>query len=302
MQQSDNFRGALYMSIAMAAFTVNDSCMKLVTAELPLYQAIVLRGALTTLALLVIGWRMGTIRLRLPAADLRRIGWRTLGEVTGTVTFLSALKHMPLANLSAILQALPLAVTLAAAMILREPVGWRRMLAIIIGFVGVLIIVRPGTAGFDVWALVGLASVGCVVLRDLATRGLSRDVPSVTVAIYAAVSVALTGLVLVPFSGWEAVSLRIAALIVAAAGFLIMGYLAVVMAMRVGEISLVAPFRYTALIFAIVLGWAVFGQLPDGWTLIGAAIVIATGIYTFYRERRLGRRVAASAAQTLRVR
>lgn len=302
MQQSDNFRGALYMSIAMAAFTVNDSCMKLVTAELPLYQAIVLRGALTTLALLVIGWRMGTIRLRLPAADLRRIGWRTLGEVTGTVTFLSALKHMPLANLSAILQALPLAVTLAAAMILREPVGWRRMLAIIIGFVGVLIIVRPGTAGFDVWALVGLASVGCVVLRDLATRGLSRDVPSVTVAIYAAVSVALTGLVLVPFSGWEAVSLRIAALIVAAAGFLIMGYLAVVMAMRVGEISLVAPFRYTALIFAIVLGWAVFGQLPDGWTLIGAAIVIATGIYTFYRERRLGRRVAAPAAQTLRVR
>lgn len=302
MQRSDNFRGALYMSIAMAAFTANDTCMKAVTAELPLYQAIVLRGALTTLALLVIGWRMGTIRLRLPATDLRRIGWRTLGEVTGTVTFLSALKHMPLANLSAILQALPLAVTLAAAAILREPVGWRRMVAITIGFVGVLIIVRPGTDGFDVWSLIGLASVACVVLRDLATRGLSRDVPSVTVALYAAVSVALTGLVLVPFSGWEAVSPRIAGLIVAAAGFLIMGYLAVVMAMRVGEISLVAPFRYTALIFAIMLGWVVFGQLPDGWTLVGATIVIATGIYTFYRERQIGRRIAAPAAQTLRVR
>lgn len=302
MQRSDNFRGALYMSIAMSAFTVNDTCMKAVTAELPLYQAIVLRGALTTLALMLIGWRMGTIRLRLPAPDLRRIGWRTLGEVSGTVTFLSALKHMPLANLSAILQALPLAVTLAAAMILREPVGWRRMVAITIGFAGVLIIVRPGTAGFDGWSLIGLASVACVVLRDLATRGLSRDVPSVTVALYAAISVSLTGLVLVPFSGWEAVSPRVATLLVAAAGFLIMGYLAVVMAMRVGEISLVAPFRYTALIFAIGLGWAVFGQLPDRWTLIGAAIVIATGIYTFYRERRLGRRIAAPSTPPLRVR
>lgn len=302
MPLSDNSRGALYMSIAMSAFTVNDTCMKAATEVLPLYQAIFLRGLLTICALLVIGWRMGGLRLRIGKSDRFWIALRSLGEVAGTLTFLTALRHMPLANLSAILQFLPLAVTLTAAVLLREPVGWRRMVAILVGFFGVLLIVRPGTEGFDRWALIGLASVACVVLRDLATRRLSSDVPSATVAVSAALSVTAMALVLMPLEGWTAVTARSGLLILGASFFLIIGYLLIVMAMRVGEISLVAPFRYTALVFAIGLGWAVFGQLPDMMTLAGAAIVIATGIYTFHRERQRGRQIAAPAKAPLRLR
>ncbi|MCB2117566.1 MAG: DMT family transporter [Rhodobacteraceae bacterium] len=292
MPFGDNARGALFMSVAMAAFTLNDTCMKAVTATLPLYQAIFLRGTLTTLGLLVIGWRMGGLRFRLPAGDGKWLVLRTLGEVGGTLTFLTALRHMPLANLSAILQSLPLAVTLAAAFFLGESIGWRRLSAILVGFAGVLLIVRPGTEGFDRWSLLGLSSVACVVLRDLATRRMSSALPSVTIAVAAALSVTLTGAALLPVSGWEAVGAPRAGLIATAAAFLIVGYLLIVMAMRTGEIGIVAPFRYTSLLFAIVLGWAVFHQLPDTMTIFGAAIVIATGVYTFHRERQRARSAA----------
>ncbi|MCB2136356.1 MAG: DMT family transporter [Rhodobacteraceae bacterium] len=302
MQISDNLRGSVYMSLAMAAFTVNDTCMKVVTAEMPLYQALVLRGTLTMIALYVIALRRGGLQLRVDPADGRRIGYRTIGEVGGTVTFLTALKHMPLANLSAIMQVLPLAVTLVAALFLRERVGWRRLLAILIGFSGVLLIIRPGSSGFDIWSLLGLASVAFVVLRDLVTRRLSRAVPSVTVAFYAAASVTVLGLVGIPFTGWIAITLPVALLIAGASSFLIVGYLAVVMAMRVGEVGVVAPFRYTALVFAIGLGWLAFRQLPDTLTLIGAGIVIVTGIYTFYRERKIGQRLTIPQKVPLRLR
>lgn len=287
---SENLRGSLMMIAAMAAFTANDTCMKAITETVPLFQAIVLRGALTMLALALIAPRLGGLRLRFSRGDTHAIGWRTLGEVAGTVTFLLALRHMPLANLSAIMQSLPLAVTLAAALVFRQTFGWRRMGAILVGFVGVLLIVRPGTEGFDRWSVLGLASVGFVVLRDLATRTLSREVPSVAVAFVSALAVTLMGLVVVPFDGWIAPSPATVGLVALAAVFLVMGYLFVVMATRVGDVGVVAPFRYTALVFALILGWLAFGQFPDGLTLIGSAIVVATGIYAFHRERRLARR------------
>ena len=299
---SDTTRGALYMSLAMAAFTVNDTCMKSVTAEMPLYQAITLRGIVTMIALAIIARQRGGLRLGMARGDARLLGWRTLGEVGGTLTFLTALRHMPLANLSAIMQSLPLAVTLSAAIALHEPVGWRRMAAIAVGFLGVLMIVRPGTEGFDVWSLIALGSVAFVVLRDLTTRRLSSAVPSVTVAFLAATAVTVSGVVLSPLSGWVAVQPAAAVLLLAAGGFLIVGYLSVVMAMRVGDIATVAPFRYTALIFAIALGWIIFGHLPGPMTLAGAAIIVASGIYTFYRERKRGRPLAVPAKAPLRLR
>lgn len=282
------------MSVAMTAFTVNDACMKAVTETLPLYQAIFLRGILCTAALIVIALRMGGLRISVEPGDRKWLILRTLGEVGGTLTFLTALSHMPLANISAIMQFLPLAVTLAAALFLHEPIGWRRLLAILFGLAGVLLIVRPGTEGFDRWALMGLASVGCVVLRDLATRRMSSAMPSVTVAVAAAVAVTVTAAVLLPAEGWGVMAPRVAFLLGLAAACLIAGYLMIVVAMRVGDIGHVAPFRYVALVVAIGLGWAVFGQLPDGLTLLGAVIVVLTGIYSFHRERRLGRPGAMS--------
>jgi drug/metabolite transporter (DMT)-like permease len=289
MQISDNVRGVLYMCVAMAAFTINDTFMKAATQVLPLFQAITLRGVLTMVALIGVGVVSGGIRLRLSRADAVALAVRSLAEVAGTVLFLAALVHMPLANISAILQSLPLAVTLTAALVFGDTVGWRRMLAIIAGFIGVLIIIRPGGTGFDGWSLMGLGAVACVVVRDLATRQMSGAIPSVTVAICAAVSVTAMGLVGSAGGGWVAVDLHAALMIFGAASALILGYLFSVMVMRVGDISFVAPFRYTSLLWAIVLGWVAFGTWPDFYTLIGSAIVVASGIFTLVREGRLAR-------------
>lgn len=287
MQLSDNARGAILMNVAMAAFTLNDTAMKAAMQAVPLFQAIGLRGLLATAALFIIGWRMGGLSLDLPRRDLGFLALRSAAEVLGTLLFLAALIHMPLANLSAIMQALPLAVTLAAAVFLKEPVGWRRLTAILIGFAGVLIIIRPGPGGFDIWSLMGLGSMLCVVVRDLATRQMSGALPSVTVALMAAVTVLVLGVAGAVVEGWVPVTARDLVLITGAAVALIVGYLTVVMTMRVGDISFIAPFRYMALLWAIVLGWIAFGQLPDGLTLFGAVLVVASGVFAFWREQQL---------------
>jgi drug/metabolite transporter (DMT)-like permease len=196
---------------------------------------------------------------------------------------------MPLANLSAIMQSLPLAVTLAAWVFLKEPVGWRRLLAICVGFGGVMLIVRPGPDGFDHWSLVALVSVAFVVLRDLSTRQLTKAVPSSTVAIAASASVTVTALVLSLIEGWVMPSLGQMALLAGAAASLVVGYNYVVMVMRVGDLGFVAPFRYSSLVVALILGWLMFGSFPDALTLAGAALVVGSGIFTLWRERRVRR-------------
>ena len=289
MAISDNLRGVIYMNVSMLAFTVNDTFMKAATQTLPLFEAISIRGVVCIVALLLIATAMGSLRLWPARRDRVVIAWRSLAEVGGTVFFLTALIQMPLANLSAIMQVLPLAVALAAAVFLGVPIGWRRLTAILVGFVGVMIIIRPGAHSFTIWSMLGLASVVCVVVRDLATRALSPGVPSIAVSIWAAVAVTAMGLVGAAIEGWQPVSLREAALVLGAAAFLIVGYLFSVMVMRVGDIGLIAPFRYTALVWAILLGWLAFGALPDGLTLIGAGIVVASGLFTLWRERALRR-------------
>jgi drug/metabolite transporter (DMT)-like permease len=294
MALSDNSRGILYMNIAMATFTLNDTFMKLATQSVPLSQAIAIRGTLTVILLLILGRIMGVRRWGADREDRPVLALRTLAEVGATITFLLALRQMPLANLSAILQSLPLAVTLAAAVLLGEPVGWRRMTAILIGFCGVLLIVRPGTEGFNIWSVLGLASVACVVVRDLATRRFSRALPSVTIALYSAVAVTIMGYSGLALEDWATVTLPEASLLVGASSMLIIGYLFIVMAMRGGDVAIIAPFRYVALIWAIALGWLAFGVFPSVWTLLGAGIVVATGLYTYLREYQLQRRLAAS--------
>lgn len=292
MQISGNLRGILVMCLSMAAFTVNDTFMKDVTRTLPLYQAIALRGVIAVAGLGLLALAAGGFRYRLSRKDGWLILLRSLADVASTILFLTALLHMPLANLSAIMQALPLVVTLAAALVYGDRIGWRRMTAILTGLIGVLIIIRPGTEGFDRWSLLGLASVACVVVRDLSVRPLQGHIPSTLVALGAAVAVTLMGWTGTAFQGWQTPSAWEAARILGAGLFLIVGYLSSVSAMRHGDIGLVAPFRYTSLLWAIVLGFLVFGNLPDAWTLIGAAIVVAAGLFTLWRERTLRRQKA----------
>ena len=296
MPISDNTRGVLYMNIAMLAFTVNDSFMKAITQDVPLFQAILIRGGLTVAVLaLMAAITSGGLDMLPKGRDRAVLTIRTIAEVGGTVFFLQALVHMPLANLSAIMQSLPLVVPLTAALVFGDHIGWRRMLAIGIGFTGVLLIIKPGTTGFDIWSMFGLGSVACVVVRDLATRELSRAVPSVAVALWAAIAVTILGLAGVAAQGWQSITAHQFIMLAGASSALIVGYLFIVMVMRVGDIGFVAPFRYMALLWAIVFGWVLFGSLPDGWTLIGAAIVVATGIYTLWRERKLRLQVSPRA-------
>ncbi|MGL4237908.1 DMT family transporter [Tabrizicola sp.] len=293
MPLSENLRGILLMCASMAAFTINDTFMKSVTETLPLYQAIGLRGLITVTGLTILAIATGAFRFRLSPRDRGLILLRSLAEIAATILFLEALLRMPLANLSAIMQALPLAITFGAALVFGDKIGWRRMTAILAGLVGVLIIIRPGTEGFDRWALLGVGSVLCVVVRDLSVRPIQGQVPSALVALGAATAVATMGWIGTGLQGWHAPTAWEATLVLGAGLFLIVGYLSSVAAMRHGDIGLVAPFRYTSLLWAIVLGLLVFGDLPDGWTLIGAAIVVGAGLFTLWRERNLRRRAAA---------
>ncbi|MEY3004965.1 MAG: hypothetical protein RLZZ491_2141 [Pseudomonadota bacterium] len=289
---SPNLRGALYMTLSMAAFTVNDACVKLVAETVPLFQVIFLRGLGTTLMLvLYVQMTMG-LRFSFPRRDRPLIAGRTLAEIAAMVTYTLALINMPIANATAILAALPLAVTLGAALVFGSPVGWRRLTAICVGFCGVMLIIQPGTDGFTVWSLLVVLSVAVITARDLFTRAFSPAVPSMTVAVLTAAAVCATGGVLSVFTPWVALDLRETALIAAAAVLIIGGYVFGIMVMRVGEVGFVSPFRYTSLIFALVLGFLVFGEFPNALALAGGAIVVATGIFTLLRERKLARAAA----------
>lgn len=289
---SDNMRGALLMMGSMAAFTLNDACMKVLLGELPLFQAIFLRGLLTIGALVMMSRWMGGLNFRMPRKDWALVLTRSLSEVGATYFFITALFHMPIANVTAILQVLPLTVTLSSAMLFGDKLGWRRLLAIMVGFVGVLIIVRDGLSGLNTYALYALAAVGFVTVRDLCARRLSAGVSSVTIALIGAVGVVGFAAIGTQSEVWVDVSSKSVSLLAAAALFIIGGYLFSIMTMRVGEISFIAPFRYTSLLWALMLGFVVFGDWPDSLTMVGIVIVVVTGAFTFYRERKLAQKQA----------
>jgi drug/metabolite transporter (DMT)-like permease len=286
----DNARGAALMMASMLGFVGNDALMKLTFESLPLFQAMFLRGLFAVAFIGALAAAKGVLWPLVAPQDRPVFALRTAAEVGATCCFLTALFNMPIANATAILQSLPLTVTIGAALLFREPVGWRRWTAIAVGFLGVAIMLRPGTEGFDADALWAVAAVGFVTVRDLSTRRLSAGAPSIFVALMTAAAITLTGAVGSLFESWRPVGPGALAALAGAAAFLLVGYLAAVMTMRVGEIGAVAPFRYTILVWALILGWLVFGEIPDATTLLGAGIVVATGLYTLHRERAARRR------------
>ena len=283
---TDNLRGAILMMGSMATFTLNDALVKYLAQGLPTFQVVFLRGVAATLLIALLAHATGALRKPIPRADLPLVIGRSVAEVVSFFPFILALTHMPLANVTAILQALPLTITAAGAIFLGERVGWRRWTAIGVGFVGVLLIVRPGGADFDGWSLVALSAMVTITLRDLITRRLSPDVPSLKVAIFTAAGVTALGLALSLRTPWEPISTGQGGLVLAAACFVLGGYLFSIMAMRVGEIAVVTPFRYTALVWGLLLGWFVFGDWPKPLTFLGAALIAGTGLYTLWREGR----------------
>ncbi|WP_456827584.1 DMT family transporter [Bradyrhizobium sp. USDA 4518] len=286
MALSSNLRGSLFMAAAMASFTVNDTITKAVSAELNIGEILLVRGLVAMVLVAALAWYRDALR-SFSVLLIWPVGLRVLGEIGGTLTYLSAIAQIPLANASAIFQALPLVITLGAALVFGEPVGWRRWLAIAAGFIGVLVIVRPGAGGFSQAALLALASVGFCAVRDLATRRIPKELPTVFITLLTTMTVTTAGaVVLVPLGGWRPPSGTALGLLVLAAVLILIGYQCIIVSLRTGDISAVAPFRYTALPWAMLTGYLAFGHKPDGPMLAGAAIIVASGLYAFYRERK----------------
>ncbi len=278
-----NLTAILAILAAMACFTVNDVFLKLASSSLPLGELIFIRNAVATaFVVAIMAASTGFAAPREMPYGL--VGLRLVGEAVATLLYLGALVLMPIADVTAIHQLTPLAVTAAAALFLREPVGWRRWLAAAVGLGGVILIIRPGASAFTPAAILALGAVAFVVLRDLATRQIPAAVPTLLITAASSAAVLFSSLALLPFETWRWPAAGDILLLFAAGLFLTGGYIFIIVGMRSGEIAVVSPFRYSVILFALFAGFAVWGEVLDALSLVGVGIVVGAGLYTFHRE------------------
>ena len=275
------------MMMSMACFAVEDTFIKLLSARLPATQilfSIGFGGALITLVLAIV--------LNVNLADKillnKHVISRTIADLFGSLSFTSAMVLIPMSLLASILQATPLFVTLGAAILLGEKVGWRRWSAIFIGFLGVIIILQPGYGSFQLASLLGLAAVLCLALRDVVTRDMATEIPTLTVTFYACLAMGSAGFIAYPFFGPPIMPTTYEAIILICAAIIgLTGYFLLVLATRKGDVSVIAPFRYSRLLFSLSLASLILGEKLTLPILLGGSLVVSSGIYTFGRERRV---------------
>jgi drug/metabolite transporter (DMT)-like permease len=283
---NNNLRGSLLMIAAMAGFAVEDMFLKTAARQLPVGQILMIFGGAGMVGFAFLAKRQGA-RLLNPDILSAPILTRAVFEVMGRLFYTLAIALTPLSSASAILQATPLVVVAGAALVFGEVVGWRRWAAITAGFVGVLVILRPGLDGFTPLSILAVLGMLGFAGRDLATRAAPKTLSNLTLGVYGFAMMVPTGAALLAWTGgavWPDQSASLA--LAAATVFGVAGYYALTAAMRVGEVSLVTPFRYTRLLFALILGTLVFAERPDAATLLGSGIIVASGIYTLLRGRR----------------
>ena len=282
----NNLRGALWMVAAMAGFAIEDMFLKAATAHIPLGQALLIFGLIGTLFFARRARQMGEAALH-PAMLSRPLLLRSGFEVTGRIFYSLAIALTPLSTASAILQATPLVVVAGAALLFGERVGWRRWTAILVGFAGVLIILRPGLEGFTPLSLVTVVGLIGFAGRDLATRAAPLTLSNRQLGVIGMAMLALAGAAILTVTGGATLpDARTMALLAGMTGFGIFAYNALTIAMRTGEVAAVTPFRYTRLVFAMLLGILVFNETPDAYTLLGSALIVGSGLYTFTRARQ----------------
>lgn len=286
LARQSNLTGIVAMLGSMALFVANDTCVKTLGASLPLGEIIFFRNLAATVYILCFAAVCGGLTLP-RGAPWRLLKWRMAAEAFSTLTFLSALLAMPIGDVTALAQFTPLAMTAAAAIWLREPVGWQRWCAAGVGLVGVFLIVRPGTSAFTPALGVLAAAVALVIARDLITRQIPNTVPTLTLTLMSAAITAPAGLLLLPFETWVMPSGREALLLAAAGAFLTLAYALIVVAMRAGDVGVIAPFRYAVILFALLSGWLFWNESPDALQVAGTFILTAAGLYTVQRERLL---------------
>lgn len=283
----DNLRGAILMVLAMLGFAIEDAFIKLMGDALPVGQILVMLGlgGSAVFAVVVLAQKRALFERDMRAAPVLT---RAMGEIIGTMCFISAIVFTPLSTASVILQATPLVVTLGAALFLGETVGWRRWAAISVGFIGVLMIIRPGLEGFSPLSLLAVGSVFGLAIRDISTRKISKSLSSMQLSFLGFLVLIPAGFMMLIVTGQSFAPLdaRLWLLITASITIGVFAYYGIVAAMRVGEVSFVTPFRYSRLIFALIIGTTFFGERPDLLTILGGIVIVASGIYTVLRERK----------------
>ena len=285
----DNLKGILFMILAMAGFACEDLFIKMLSENLPISEIIIILGFSGSIIFLIIGL--------LTKAPIFHQGLlttpviiRTLCELFGALFFVLAIALTPLSSASAIIQVMPLLVTIGAAIFFKEKVGWRRWTAVFVGFIGVLLILRPGLGSFMPASIFALLGATFLAGRDLATRAIEVKLPSVTISLYAFLAFGVSGIMLIPFSSEMLVpSSKDILFFAGASAFGVIAYYSIVIAARTGEMSVISPFRYSRLVFAMLLSIIVLSERPDMLTLLGAAIIVASGVYTFIRENILNK-------------
>lgn len=285
-----DLRAALLMVLAMAAFAAEDALLKGLSGAIATGQLLAVVG-FAGMMLFGIWAARAPEGLRLRHLLRPQVALRNLCEAVCSITFVTALSTGDLSVASAILQAQPLLMTLGAALFLAEKVGWRRWMSIAVGFCGVLLIVRPGSAAFQFSSVLAVIAVVALAVRDLVTRRLPPEIDSALLSGAAFGSMGIAGLLLMAMGGQDAVmpTPGQGALIAATLGFGLLGYVTMVMATRMAEIAVIAPFRYSRLLFALILAVSLFHERPDVLTLTGAALIAGAGIYSMWREARLRR-------------
>jgi drug/metabolite transporter (DMT)-like permease len=294
---SSNQRGIVAIVGCMSSYTVNDVLVKEILLEgYPVGETIFLRGVMSAflIGLFVLAAGHG---LQLRVAMSPRLATRSAFDGLSTVCFIGALGFMPLANLAAVLQIGPLLITAMSVVILQEAVGWRRWTAVGVGFVGALLVIKPIPSQFDIWALVAAGAALFAALRELQNRRIDRGVPTLVIAFWGAIGITAFGAVFVFAETWRMFALPDLIQLFVSAVFVGIAIYLMALGFRDVDLSVVAPFRYSYLITSALGGFLVFGELPDGWTVVGATLIVGSGIYALHRESR--RRKAALAAKAV---
>lgn len=284
---SPNVQGMILMTLSMAMLSTGDAVVKLSANRL-------------SLASVLIGIGIGSLVIFVPMVkrsghrffDVRALQgptlFRSLAEILAAVTMLYALIRIPYTVIALVMQSMPFLVTLGAVIFFGEKVGWRRWLAIAVGFVGVALILRPGASGFSVEWLLAFVVAVALSLRDLASRGVPKELSTAQIAAWGGVAVLIVGVIfqvvsappLPNLAGIAGVQLALIAALTAG------GVYTVSMAMRIGDVSVIAPFRYLRLPMGLGFGVFLFNEQVDGLMLAGAAVVVLSGLYIFLRERK----------------
>jgi drug/metabolite transporter (DMT)-like permease len=283
----NNTRPIILIIMAMAMFTIADSFIKVLSSSLPMGQILMFLGTGGGLTCALVCWKQ-SIPIFSRNFLAPTVIVRNLSEMIGSVSFTLALALTPISSASAILQAAPLLVTLGAALYFKEPVGWRRWSAIVVGLFGVMLIVQPGLEGFNPLSIFAVIGVIGLSARDLSTRSAPKSIPTQQLALYGFLSIIPAGAFLLMITGVAVQPdliqfSQLFGMVIFAA----LGYFSITSAMRLGDLSVVSPFRYTRLLFAITVGWVIFGERPDTLTYVGAVIIVASGLYTLARERKI---------------